>query len=288
VKFGMPFFGLGPRHYARVARAAEENGFESVWIPEHLVLPLDMPPTYPYTDTGMPPITPDTPMFDPWVVLGGVATATERIRLATNVFILPLRHPIPTARSIVTLDRLSGGRVTLGAGVGWLEQEFAQVGQDFANRGRRTDEIIDILRRLWTEDVIEHHGEFYDFGPVKFAPKTLQSPNIPIEIGGSSPAALRRAGRLGDGWVEIGSRDPDELAARLEVIGRHRAEAGRDGLPFEVTAGVGTDLDAIRRGQELGVTRFVVAPTPTGGRVTPDDFVAFTARFADEVISALT
>ena len=185
MKFGLPFFGLGPRHYARVGKAAEDHGFESVWMPEHLVFPAEMPPTYPYTETGMPPVTPDTPLFDAWVVLGGVATATERLRLATNVFILPLRHPLATARSVVTLDRLSGGRVTLGAGVGWLEEEFDQMGQYFANRGPRTDEIMGILRRLWTEDTIEHHGDFYDFGPVKFAPKTLQEPNIPIEIGGA-------------------------------------------------------------------------------------------------------
>ena len=287
MKYGLPFFGLGPRHYARVAKAAEDHGFESVWMPEHLVLPAEMPPTYPYTETGFPPITPDTPLFDPWVVLGGVATATERIRMATNVYILPLRHPIATARSVVTLDRLSGGRVTLGAGVGWLEQEFDQVGQDFANRGRRMDEIMGIVRRLWTEDVIEHHGEFYDIGPVKFAPKTLQDPNIPIEIGGSSKAALRRAGRLGDGWVEIGSNDLDDLAAKMAVIENHRKEAGRDHLAFEYTVGVGTDPDVIRRARDLGVTRILVGVTPTGERITADTFVDFVGRFADDVIAVV-
>ncbi len=287
MKFGLPFFGIGPRHYATIAQTAEQNGFESVWVPEHLVLPADVPPTYPYSDSGFPPIVSDTPMFDAWVALGAVANATETIRLATNVFILPLRHPIPTARALVTLDRISGGRVTLGAGVGWLEGEFEAVGQDFHNRGKRMDEIMGILRELWTEDTIEHHGEFYDFGPVKFAPKTLQKPNIPIEIGGTSKAALRRAGRLGDGWIEIGSKDLDELAAKMAVINDHRREAGREGQAFEFTVGVGTDLDTIRRARDLGVTRILVSAPPVDGRVTPDGAKEFTKRFADEVITKL-
>ena len=247
MKFGLPFFGLSPRHYASVARAAEDNGFESVWMPEHLVIPAEMPATYPYTESGFPPITPETPLYDPWVVLGSVASATETIRLATNVFILPLRHPIATARSVVTLDRLSGGRVTLGAGVGWLEGEFDIVGQSFADRGRRMDEIMGLLRELWTGETVEHHGEFYDVGPLTFSPKALQKPSIPIEIGGASAAALRRAGRLGDGWIEIGCNDLDQLAAKMDVIREHRRQSGRQDLPFEFTAGVGTDLDTIRR-----------------------------------------
>ena len=287
MKFALPFFGLSPRHYARVGRAAEEHGFESVWMPEHLVFPSEMPPTYPYTETGMPPVTPDTALYDVWVVLGGVATATERLRLATDVFILPLRHPLATARSVVTLDRLSGGRVTLGAGVGWLEEEFEQLGQDFTDRGRRTDEIIGIVRRLWTEDVIEHHGEFYDFGPVKFAPKSLQDPNIPIEIGGSSPAALRRAGRLGDGWIQPGDYSGlDDLAAKMAMIEGHRQKAGRTELPFEYTVSVGNDLDTIRRAIDLGATRVMVSYRGTE-RLTGDIVIDFIKRFNEEVISAL-
>jgi probable F420-dependent oxidoreductase len=287
MKFGLPFFGLSPRHYASVARAAEDNGFESVWMPEHLVIPAEMPATYPYTESGFPPITPETPLYDPWVVLGSVASATETIRLATNVFILPLRHPIATARSVVTLDRLSGGRVTLGAGVGWLEGEFDIVGQSFADRGRRMDEIMGLLRELWTGETVEHHGEFYDVGPLTFSPKALQKPSIPIEIGGASAAALRRAGRLGDGWIEIGCNDLDQLAAKMDVIREHRRQSGRQDLAFEFTAGVGTDLDTIRRAQELGVTRVVAGAMAVNGRVSADDVRDFTARFADEVITKL-
>jgi alkanesulfonate monooxygenase SsuD/methylene tetrahydromethanopterin reductase-like flavin-dependent oxidoreductase (luciferase family) len=130
MKFAMSMSGLGARHYPEVAEVAEANGFESVWMPEHLIFPAEMPPNYSYTPDGYPPMHSDTPAFDPFVVLGGVATRTKDIRLATGVFILPLRHPIGVARSVITLDRLSGGRVVLGIGVGWMPDEFEIVGGD--------------------------------------------------------------------------------------------------------------------------------------------------------------
>jgi alkanesulfonate monooxygenase SsuD/methylene tetrahydromethanopterin reductase-like flavin-dependent oxidoreductase (luciferase family) len=159
------------------------------------------------------------------------------------------------------------------------------MGQSFHDRGRRTDEIIDLLRRLWSEDTIEQHSEHFDFGPVKFQPKPLQKPSIPIEVGGTSRAALRRAGRLGDGWVEIGSTDIDDLRAKLAVVDDARRSAGREGLPFEVTSGLGRDLESVRRCADLGVTRVVTGPPATGARITKDDVVDWISRFADEVIA---
>src|SRR5580698_11514248 len=123
-----------------IAAMYEENGLESLWVPEHLVFPAQMPRLYPYTDSGYPAVTPDTPSYDPWVVLAYVAAATQRIRLATSIYILPLRHPLQTARSVVTVDRISGGRVTLGMGVGWLADEFDYLGVPFRSRGTRADE----------------------------------------------------------------------------------------------------------------------------------------------------
>jgi probable F420-dependent oxidoreductase len=297
VKFGLSMFGLSPRYYPEVAAAAEANGFESLWMPEHLVLPAEMPPTYLYTESGYPPITPRTAMYDPWVVLGAVANATTTIRLATNVFILPLRHPIQTARSVVTLDRVSGGRVTLGIGVGWLEEEFVAVGQSFHDRGARTDEIIGLLRQLWKDETIEHHGEHYQFDAICFDPKPVQKQGIPIEVGGSSKPALRRAGRLGDGWIEIGVKDFDTLTAMLAVVQEARRDAGRENLPFEVSSGLGRTVDDIRRSEDLGVTRVLAGPTPGSAilkdpslrtaHLTTDDFRDWTKQFADEVISAV-
>src|ERR1700730_4241829 len=124
MKFGTSIMGVSFRSYPKVAKAYEDNGFETIWIPEHLVFPAEMPPTYPYSDSGFPPVTSDTPSYDPWVVLSYLDGVTERIRLATNIYILPLRHPLQTPVSVLTLDRVSDGRVTLGVGVGWMADEF--------------------------------------------------------------------------------------------------------------------------------------------------------------------
>ena len=289
MKFGMALFGISPRHYGEAARVAEENGFESVWIPEHLVFPADMPPTYPYTESGLPAVNPGTALYDPWVVLGYLAHATESIRLGTEVYILPLRHPIATARSVLTVDRLSGGRVTVGVGVGWLEPEFEVVGQSFHDRGRRTDEIIPLLRRLWTEETVSHAGDHYSFGPVRFEPKPVQKPCPPVEVGGATPAALRRAGCLGDGWIEIGARHIDVLQQMLAVFDKHRRDAGRDKLPFEVTttSGLARDRTSVRRCRDIGVTRIIAAPELGPGRPSLDDVTGWIKRVADDLIAGV-
>lgn len=285
MKFGLPLFGVSPRFYGDISAAAEANGFESVWMPEHLVFPETIPPTYLYSESGYPPVTADTPLFDAWVALAYIAHATETIRLATNVYILPLRHPIEVARSLVTLDRLSNGRVTLGAGVGWLEEEFDALGRGFHDRGKRADEMIPLLRRLWSEDVIEQHGEHFDFGPVKFQPKPRRG-SIPIEIGGVSAPALRRAGRLGDGWIETGSATLEEVREKLDTVLEHRRAAGREAEPFEVSVSgqFGRDVDGVRRCEDLGATRIIISPVITE-RLSAEVIVDSVRRFADEVIA---
>ena len=302
MKFGISLSGLGARHYPEVAAAAEANGFESLWMPEHLIFPAEMPPRYVYTPDGYPPMRSDTPTFDPWVVLGAVASRTESIRLATGVFILPLRHPVMVARSVVTLDRMSGGRVVLGIGVGWMPNEFEIVGQSFEDRGKRTDEMVELMRRFWKDEIIEFHGDFYDIPPVRFEPKPInKQTGIPIIVGGTSKGALRRAGRLGDGWIHHkqikvslyqGETDPGvdeedwrELDDHLAVINRHRAEAGRDKEPFEVIVSMGSSPEIIARCAEAGVTTCNVGPSVKGLRGTKDDFVDWIKRFSDEVIA---
>ena len=302
MKFAANLSGLGARHYPEVAQAAEANGFDSIWVPEHLIFPVEMPPEYSYTPDRFPPMHADTPSFDPFVVLAGVASRTETIKLGTGVFILPLRHPIPVARAVITLDRLSGGRVLFGIGVGWLSDEFEIVGQEFSNRGRRTDEMIELIRALWSEDPVEFHGKFYDIPPVRFLPKPVRKhAGIPIIVGGTSPGALRRAGRLGDGWVHhaqihaslyTGEKNPGvnetdfaELGDHLKVIERHRQEAERSDRQFDVIAGMGGTLESVRRCQELGVTTCQAGPSAAGLRGTKNDFVDWIKRFADEVIA---
>jgi probable F420-dependent oxidoreductase len=286
MRFGLSLSGVSPRHYASLARQAESAGFESAWVPDHLVLPEQLPATYLYSADGVPPIPATTAVYDPWVLLGAMAAVTETIRLGTAVYVLPLRHPLITARGVLTVDRLSRGRVTLGAGVGWLTEEFDVVGLDPRTRGRRADEIVGLLRRLWTDDVIEHDGEFYQLPPVHFEPKPFQKP-IPIEIGGSSPAALRRAGRIGDGWIEIGSRDVQEFAERLRVVRDARAAAGRDELPFLVTGAIdpGDGPDHAARLAGIGVDRLLLRmPAERLDRSGLGDVVQ---RFADTVIDRL-
>jgi probable F420-dependent oxidoreductase len=281
----MPLFAVAPLDYPAVAQAAEAAGFESIWIPEHLVFPTEMPATYPYTESGLPPVFPGTPLYDPWVALAYVAASTKRIRLGTQVYILPLRHPLVTARAFTTLDILSRGRAILGIGVGWMEEEFGFVGEDFKTRGARTDEIIEILHQLWSEKEIHYRGQYYDLGPLRFQPKPAQDPHPPIEVGGASQAALRRAAKLGDGWQAIGDLDTEAIGLHVKSIDAMRAEAGRSGN-FEVTtpSALGATLDAARRYEDVGVTRLSLGPVFQKG-MTVQDVIDFVKRTGDEVIS---
>jgi probable F420-dependent oxidoreductase len=294
MKFGYMMLGVALKYQGACAVRAEERGFESAWLPEHLVMPAQMPASYPYTADGKPGIVPQTPLFDPWIVISSLAAQTSTLRFGTAVYILPLRHPLISARALVTLDRLSGGRIILGAGVGWLKEEFDAVGVPFNRRGKLMDEIIPLMRRLWTEEVIEHDGENFQLDPVRFEPKPVQQPGIPIEIGGSSPPALRRVARMGDGWVEPGSPDFDDLADKIRTIHELRKAAGRDHLPFEVTVianNIFNSAEDVKRAAEIGVTRIVVSPLNSPysplGTLKGQDYIDFVDRYADAVIARL-
>lgn len=264
-------FGFDPEAYTAIARAAEQAGFDSLWMGDHLAFPEALPP-HPYAASGIGHQRPDTPWLDPWVTLTYLAAATTRIKLATDVYVLPLRSPFVTAKAVATLDLLSRGRVIFGVGVGWCEPEFAAVGEAFHNRGRRCDELIEAIRILWTEETAEFHGDYYDFEPVKFEPKPLQSPHPPIHYGGISPAALKRAAERCDGWIEA-PQSFDDLKACVERIRELRKAAGRDHLPFEITKGLAWPFDHgdLARYAEIGVTRITTSPwneTDGSGRQT--------------------
>src|ERR1700761_1109291 len=173
----------GPRRWADVARAAEEAGFESAWVPEHLIMPVAMTgePNSPHE--GEPPISAATPAFDPWVQITAMATQTTTLRFGTNVYNIGLRHPFITARALTTVDAVSGGRLEFGIGASWLSQEWQAMELPFDTRGRRVDETIRIIQRLFTEDVVEHEGEFFRFQAVGFLPKPAQQPWPPMLIG---------------------------------------------------------------------------------------------------------
>ncbi len=228
MKFAVTFGRMHPRLWVEAAEKADRLGFESAWLPEHLVLPMAMAGS-PFADAEHPPVPPLTQLFDPGSMLSYLAARTKSIRLGTYVYLLGLRHPFITARAFGTLDWVSGGRAVIGAGAGWLRSEWEALGIDPATRGARLDEAIEVCRRLWTEESVAHHGPYFPFGEVAFEPKPVQRP-IPIYIGGESAPALRRAGRLGDGWIGMG-HTPESAAALVSTIRAHRADAGGSTWP---------------------------------------------------------
>jgi probable F420-dependent oxidoreductase len=259
MKFGVALGMLHPAAFEEVAMAADRLGFESLWFPEHLVFPTDMSGS-PFPGDDHPPVPPETPLYDAFAMLVHLAARTERIRLGTNVYLLALRHPFIAARSIQTLDIVSGGRAEIGIGAGWLRSEWTAAGLDPRTRGRRLDEALAICKRLWTEEVIEHHGEFYDFGPVMFEPKPIQKPHPPLHVGGESDAALRRAARIGDGWLGL-AHTLESVAGPVARLQELRREYGTEGRPFEIiVGGNGRDPEDIRRWEDAGVTRLISQP----------------------------
>ena len=202
MKVGITLAALRPSLWTEATLLADELGFESVWMPEHLVFPVDMEGS-PIADEDHPPAPPDVPVFEVFTYLSFLAGQTERIRFGTYVYNIGLRHPLAVARAVVTLDVLSRGRFEFGIGASWLRAEWDAVGLDFTSRGRRVDEAVEVCQRLWSEDIVEHHGEFFDFEPVMFVPKPLQTPWPPLHFGGDGPAAFRRAAASGDGWIPL-------------------------------------------------------------------------------------
>jgi probable F420-dependent oxidoreductase len=280
MKIGVQLAGMNPKFWTAGAQAADEAGYESVWLPEHLVFPVEMNGS-PHAGDTHPPIPSNTPAFDALVSLAAIAATTKDIRLGTNVYNIGLRHPFVTARAICTLDVLSGGRVEFGIGSSWLEEEWDATGLDFATRGRRVDEAIEVCRRLWSEDVIEHHGEFFDFQPVMFNPQPIQQPQPSLLIGGDGPAAKRRAALVGDAWLPM-NHSLEQLPPAMAKINEQRTAAGRDG-ETTLTIGGGIESEAdLDRYRAAGVDRVIVHPFTTS-----KEAIDGIRRFGDEIIAKL-
>jgi probable F420-dependent oxidoreductase len=242
-----------------VAKFAEEVGFEGVMNADHAVYPEMVAAPYPYSPTGKPLMKPDWPYPDAWVTIMAMAAATTRLKFSTSVYVLPLRSPFEVAKATGTLAILSDNRFILGAGIGWMKDEFDIYGVDFHRRGKRMDETIDILRRLWAGGMVSYKGEIFDFPALQIAPAPART--IPIYLGGSSPAALRRIAATADGFIGNGNM-PDEVPALLAELQRLRIAADRAHLPFETVIGLNTppDLDAFKRLGDLGMTSSVSYP----------------------------
>lgn len=278
MKVGLQLASVNPKFWVAASQEAERAGFESVWVPEHLVFPVEMTGS-PYAGHAEVPVPPSMPAYDVWVALAMIAASTSTIRLATHVYNIGLRHPFVSARAVATLDVLSGGRVEFGIGASWLKEEWDAVGLDFHTRGRRVDEAIAVCRRLWTEDVIEHHGEFFDFQPVMFYPKPVQQP-VPIVVGGDSPAAMRRAAR-NEGWIPM-NHSLERLRASVDRVNAMRHDLGRPGDVEVTIGGRAESVDDFQRYRDAGVDRIICAPFGSS-REAIDGI----RRYGGEVLSVL-
>ncbi len=262
MKFGLAFassIGIEGPEALELCREAEALGFDSVWGGEHVILPTTIDSTYPYTVDGKIPALPDTPIPDPLIWLAFVAAAAPTLRLGTCILIVPQRNPLVLAKELATLDRLSGGRVELGIGVGWMREEFDSLGVPWDRRGARNDEYIAAMQALWAGPHAEFHGEFVDFAPATCSPRPVQK-KIPIHVGGDTPVALRRTVRIADGYFP-GEGDATRLAELIGRLHRTAVERDRDPKTIEINAifaGFADPAGSAEKFVEIGVDRAMV------------------------------
>jgi probable F420-dependent oxidoreductase len=287
MKFGIAFANTGPyaaaEGAAALAQAAEQAGFESLWTVEHVVVPTGYESTYPYSPTGKMPGGGEFDIPDPLIWLTWVAAHSTSLTLATGILILPQRNPVVLAKEVATLDVLSGGRVHLGVGIGWLEEEFDAIGVPFADRGPRTEEYVAAMRALWSQDEPTFAGETIDFTGAVMRPRPAARA-VPITVGGHSRAAARRAGRIGDGFFP----GKGDLPALLDEMRAAADEAGRDPDAIEVSAsgaalmaGGEAAVDEVGRLAEQGVARVMVPPLT----YNPAEAAEVLGRFGEDVIA---
>jgi probable F420-dependent oxidoreductase len=272
-----------------IARTAEECGFSSVALPDSVFYSEKVSAQYPYTPDGNRFWDADTPWVDPLVAAAAMGAVTSRIRFYPQVLKLGSRYPVPLARQVGSVANLTGNRFGLGVGLGWTPEEFEWCGVPYAHRGRRADEAIEVLRLILGGGMVEYHGEFFDFDKLQMSPAPTEP--VPIYVGGHSPAGLKRAARVGDGWTSAMMRF-DELRDTIITLGKLRADHDRADVPFEIQA-VCVDrfgLDGYRQQAEIGVTDAVVMPWVLYG-LGFDAPMAEKAdamrRFADDVITRM-
>lgn len=303
-------FGMDPRRPAEhrdlvlaAADQAEALGFDSIWLGDHLALPRAPSAPYPYAAEPAY-LQSESPLLDPIATAAVIAGRTKRVKLGFGVLVAPYRHPLVAAKLLSTLDVLSNGRVILGVGAGWMPEEFQATGAPFAQRGKMTDEWIGYVRAAWTQDFPEFQGRFYQLAGMSVLPRPLQPGGIPILVGGNTPAALRRATLLGDGWDTLHAL-PEALAPKLAGLRRLREQAGLGHLPFLVSVRGGPlrlsaqrdgspkrtplsgtpeqVIETLRRFEALGVTTVVLGADTKDRRAS----LAAMERFAREIRPAL-
>lgn len=278
-----------PDQWVELTQVAEAAGFAQVSLSDHVFYPAKLDSSYPYSATGEPIFPPETPWPDVWVMTGALAAVTQRITFSTHVYVLPARNPFVVAKAVGTAAHLSGGRVLLGVGAGWMREEFVQLEQPFERRGARMEEQIAVLRTLWRGGMVEHHGEFYDFDLLEMSPAPPAP--VPILVGGHSDTALRRAARIGDGWMGV-YYGVDELKAIVERLQGYRAESGTADRPFEIQASVvdrAPTPEVCAELAEAGVTTLVTSAWMMTGLqfASLGDNIRALERFGEQYIAPL-
>lgn len=281
-----------------VAKAADKQGYDGIYVSDHMFFPRERRSRYTYStrEDGAPGFgdhwDPDTDWPDAWGFISAMAACTEKLRFTTGVYVAPARDLITVAKQVSTAAVVSRGRVNLGVGVGWSQEEFDATGQDFRTRGRRLDDMIPALRAIWSGGWVEYHGTFYDVPAMRMEP----SPPGPVPIlgGGHSAPALRRAATLCDGWVAAGAYEPEEARAHLDQLQAERRKAGRENDPFSIFLSLWSapDIDLYKSfEEEYGVTDFLCAPAMVAqvGKSDPPERqlklrIDASARFAEEVL----
>ncbi len=261
MKVGLTAYDVPAQEFVEIARAADEAGFDSLWIGEHIVLPFGYASDHPTKQLPgaqhrtAPIVSPDTELVDPLVQLAAAAAVTTHLRLATGIYLLPLRHPLTTARAVCTLQEIAAGRFMFGLGFGWLEEEFVALGIPFAERVTRFEETIDILRQAWRSGPIDHHGRHFTIERVQ---STKHVTTVPLILGGNTDRALQRAARLGDGWFSSGTpsfEQSSRLSAELLRL-RHESDVeGRFELIFRIA---GCDPATVRRYADEGFDNVLI------------------------------
>lgn len=277
---------LPPEELEPIARAADDAGYWGLALADHVVNLEEIRTPYPYTDDGTRRWEPFTPWLDPFVTIGALGAVTRNLHFVTNIFVLPMRNPFLVAKAISTAAVLTGGRVTLGAGMGWCEDEFELLDQPFTRRGARADEMFELMRRLWAGGWVEHHGEFFDVPRLEMTP-TPPGP-VPIFVGGMSEVALKRAAR-NDGWISdlISTEQAADFRSRIDA---HRDALGRTGdFSMFVSLNDAVTVDQFRRAEEVGVTDLITMPWAYYGgfRSSLPEKLDGIRRFADEVLAHL-
>lgn len=275
-----------PEHMLDLARVAEAEGYYGVTVPDHVMFPADISSKYPYAgDWGA-----DAPFADTWVTIAAMAAVTQRLRFISAIYLAAARPPVLVAKSVATAAILSDYRVTLGAGVGWMKEENDFTGQDFHTRGKRLDEMIELLREIWSGDVVHHHGTYYDYEPFVVPP--APSGPIPIWGGGDTVRPMRRAARL-DGWVGANYYPLETALEHVATLHEHRRAEGTDGRDdYGILVGLDhpPTLEDCKRLEDAGVTHVWASPWNPGISTDdpgPDAIADGLRRYASEVLHRL-